>query len=46
MLSEKLGDARLKDARTRVLVTAYDIERRAPVFFRSVRAREEAEPTS
>ena len=41
VLADKLGDARLKDARTRVLVTSYDIERRAPVFFRSVRASEE-----
>ena len=38
VLEEKLGDTRLKDARARVLVTAYDIERRTPVFFRSVRA--------
>ncbi len=43
VLAEKLSDARLRDSRTRVLVTAYDIERRAPVFFRSVRAREEGD---
>jgi predicted acylesterase/phospholipase RssA len=36
-----LGDTRLTDARTRVLVTAYDIELRAPVFFRSEQAKQE-----
>jgi uncharacterized protein len=40
-LRATLGDARLKDARTRVLVTAYDIETRTPVFFRSERAKED-----
>lgn len=33
------GDARLRDALTDVLVTAYDIERRAPFFFKSWKAR-------
>ncbi len=41
-LRATLGDTRLKDARTRVLVTAYDIEARAPVFFRSEQAKHEA----
>jgi uncharacterized protein len=33
------GDARLRNALTRVLVPAYEIERRTPWFFRSVRAQ-------
>jgi predicted acylesterase/phospholipase RssA len=37
-LAEYLADARLKDAVTRVTVTAYETERRRPFFFRSVRA--------
>jgi patatin-like phospholipase/acyl hydrolase len=37
-LMEYLGDARLKDAVTRVTVTSYETERRQPFFFRSVRA--------
>jgi patatin-like phospholipase/acyl hydrolase len=37
-LADYLGDARLKDAVTRVTVTAYETERRAPFFFRSVKA--------
>jgi patatin-like phospholipase/acyl hydrolase len=37
-LERAFGDARLRDARTRVLVPAYEIERRTPWFFRSVRA--------
>jgi patatin-like phospholipase/acyl hydrolase len=32
MLRERLGDARLRDARTRVTLTAYDIEARRAVF--------------
>jgi len=39
VLSDKLGDARLKDALTDVIITAYDIERRSPVFFRSALAK-------
>jgi uncharacterized protein len=41
VLRDELGDARLKDALTSVIVTAYDLERRQPVFFRSERARTE-----
>ena len=37
-LAHYLADARLKDAVTRVTVTAYETERRQPFFFRSVRA--------
>lgn len=37
-LAAYLGDARLKDAVTRVTVTSYETERRKPFFFRSVRA--------
>ncbi|HEX7049803.1 MAG TPA: CBASS cGAMP-activated phospholipase [Longimicrobiales bacterium] len=43
VLKRKFGDARLKDALTEVLVTSYEIERRTPFFFRSRRAREQAE---
>ena len=35
VLRRYVGDARLSDVLTRVLVTAYDIERRKPFFFRS-----------
>jgi uncharacterized protein len=38
-LQRYFGEARLRDALTRLLVPAYDIERRAPWFFRSERAR-------
>jgi uncharacterized protein len=38
VLAQYLGDTRLKDAVTRVTVTAYETERRKPFFFRSVRA--------
>lgn len=38
VLREYFGDARLKDAVQRVLVTSYEIERRTPFFFRSSRA--------
>ena len=41
VLDEQLGRTRLRDALTDVIVTAYDIERRSPFFFRSARAREE-----
>lgn len=37
VLEERLGDARLGDALTSVIVTAYDIEARKPVFMRSER---------
>jgi patatin-like phospholipase/acyl hydrolase len=40
-LADYLGDARLKDAVTRVTVTSYETERRQPFFFRSVRAARE-----
>jgi patatin-like phospholipase/acyl hydrolase len=43
VLAAKLGDARLKDALTSVIVTSYDIERREPVFFRSSLASESAD---
>jgi patatin-like phospholipase/acyl hydrolase len=39
-LRDRLGTARLADARPDVLVTAYDIGRRDTVFFRSERAKE------
>jgi patatin-like phospholipase/acyl hydrolase len=42
VLREYLGDARLRDALTDVLVTAYEIERRTPWFFRSRTAQEDA----
>jgi patatin-like phospholipase/acyl hydrolase len=42
-LADYLGDARLKDAVTRVTVTAYETERRRPFFFRSVRAAADPE---
>lgn len=40
-LGRYLGDARLRDTVTDVLVTAYDTERRRPEFFKSARARED-----
>jgi uncharacterized protein len=43
VLNDELGEARLKDAMTSVIVTAYDIGLRQPVFFRSMRAREQPE---
>lgn len=42
-LEETLGDAHISQAVTEVIVTAYDIERRAPVFFRTAKAKEEPE---
>jgi hypothetical protein len=39
ILARYFGEARLRDALTRVLVTAYEIERRTPWFFRSERAK-------
>ena len=44
VLNEYFGDARLKDARTEVLITSYEIERRIPFFFRSTRARDPQKP--
>lgn len=38
VLGRYLGDARLRDASTGVVVTAYELELRAPFFFRSARA--------
>ena len=35
MLEGDFGEARLREALTGVIVPAYDIERRQPVFFRS-----------
>jgi patatin-like phospholipase/acyl hydrolase len=43
VFAEYFGDARLKDALTDVLVTAFAIELRSPWFFRSRRARTEPE---
>lgn len=37
-----LGDARLSDATTKLLVTAYDLEARAPYFFKSWRPERDA----
>jgi patatin-like phospholipase/acyl hydrolase len=37
VLKERLGDARLGEALTSVIVTAYDIEARTPVFLRSAK---------
>src|SRR5207248_2491706 len=42
VLKEALGEARLRDALTGVVVTAYDTDRRQPFFFRSARARQDA----
>jgi patatin-like phospholipase/acyl hydrolase len=42
VLRRYMGDARLGDAFTEIVVTAYDIERRRPFFFRSARARADA----
>ena len=39
VLAAYFGETRLKDALTEVLVTAYDIEKRDPFFYRSRRAR-------
>jgi patatin-like phospholipase/acyl hydrolase len=43
VLREYMGEARLKDALSPVLVPAYEIELRQPFFFRSVRAAEQPE---
>jgi uncharacterized protein len=39
VLTEQLGDARLSEALTEILVACYDIERRRPFFFKSHKAR-------
>lgn len=41
-LADQLGDARLSQARTGLIVTAYDIVNREPVFFRSADAGQDA----
>ncbi|MCW2959549.1 MAG: Patatin [Solirubrobacterales bacterium] len=43
VLVEYLGDARLGDATTRLLATAYDLESREPYFFKSWRVEDEPE---
>jgi patatin-like phospholipase/acyl hydrolase len=43
VLKEYFGEARLKDALTRVFVTSYEIQLRAPFFFRSGNAKVEAD---
>jgi uncharacterized protein len=40
-LGRYLGDARLRDTVTDVLIPSYDTERRRPEFFKSARARED-----
>ena len=42
-LAHYFGDSRLKDAVTEILITAYEIERRIPWFFKSHRARQHAD---
>jgi len=39
VLNQYFGDARLRDAATRVLITSYEVERSFPFFFRSSNAR-------
>ena len=39
ILGEILGDAELKDTKPDIIVTAYDIERRAPYLFKTSKAR-------
>lgn len=41
--AEYFGDARLTDSLTDVLVTAYEIEQRFPFFFKSAKARKNAQ---
>jgi patatin-like phospholipase/acyl hydrolase len=43
VLAEYLGETRLRDALTDVLITAYDMVDRFPFFFRSSEAREKAD---
>jgi patatin-like phospholipase/acyl hydrolase len=42
VLARYLGEARLRDTTTDILVTAYDTDGRSPEFFKSARAREDA----
>jgi predicted acylesterase/phospholipase RssA len=42
VMREYLGDACLKDALTRVLITSYEVERRMPFFFKSWRAQQDS----
>lgn len=39
LLKDKFGDARLKEALTRVIITSYDLETRKSWFFKSEKAR-------
>jgi predicted acylesterase/phospholipase RssA len=39
VLTERFGETRLKEALTEVIVTAYDIQGRRPIFFRSDQAQ-------
>jgi hypothetical protein len=43
VLRERLGQAKLSQAKPELLVTAYDIEHRKPFFFKSWRARQSPE---
>ena len=43
VLGQYFGEARLRDAATRVLITSYEVERSFPFFFRSSKARERAD---
>lgn len=43
VLEDYFGEARLKDALTRVFVTSYDIQLRVPFFFRSETAKGDAD---
>jgi patatin-like phospholipase/acyl hydrolase len=43
VLHEYFGETRLSDALTNLMVTSYDIERRAPYFFKSYRAADSRE---
>ena len=44
VLEEYFEDARLEHALTEVLITSYDLERRAPYFFKRHKARSQLEP--
>jgi uncharacterized protein len=39
-LTKYFGDARLQDALTPVLIPSYDIEKQTPMFFKSIKARD------
>jgi uncharacterized protein len=41
VLKDQFGDCRLSEAKTGVIVTSYDIQRREPVFFRSAKAKDD-----